>query len=167
MLSSQDGEYLTIAMPPAEGSQNGLACVWYTQKVPDGTRHAGSSPFMRPRLIAKSETFSDAVHAADTFASSRFPWNFVQHTQKWRKMPATEGQLLFLNKFRDLDDHLTADQISKGKATDMITKIKFGAKGWFGRLEASRKREDRKRDRAREVTGMREREQVRIGPLSS
>ncbi|KAL9004894.1 MAG: hypothetical protein Q9188_002300 [Gyalolechia gomerana] len=167
VLSSQNGEYLTIVTPPAEGGQGKLVCVWYTQKVPEEARHAGNSPFMRPRLIAKSETFSDAVHAADTFASSRFPWNFLQHAQKWRKMPATEGQLLFLNKFRDMDDRLTADQISKGKATDMITKIKFGAKGWFGKLEAAKRKEDKKRDRARELAGMREREQVRLGPLAS
>ncbi|KAL8941571.1 MAG: hypothetical protein Q9216_002161 [Gyalolechia sp. 2 TL-2023] len=166
VLSSQNGEYLTIATPPTPDSQGKLFYVWYTQKVPDGAHHAGKSPFMSPRLIAKSETFSDAVRAADTFASSRFPRNFVQHAQQWRKMPATKSQLLFLNKFRDMDDQLTAERISKGKATDMITKIKFGARGWFSKLEAAKRKEDKTRDRARHLTGMREREQVRVGPLA-
>ncbi|KAL8711011.1 MAG: hypothetical protein Q9225_007188 [Loekoesia sp. 1 TL-2023] len=158
VLSSQSGDYLTIETPSANCSPGELVRVWYTQKLPEEAHQAGKgkSPFMRPRKVAECETFSDAVHAADTFASSRFPWPFVQHAQRWRKMPATEGQLMFLNKFRDTDDQLTADRISKGKATDLITKIKFGAKGWFGRLEAAKRRENRMQERARELAGMRE-----------
>lgn len=171
VLSSQNGDYLSIETPSATVSPGELVRVWYTRKVPpkdpEEAQHISKSPFMRPRQVAQSQTFSDAVHAADTFASSRFPWRFVQHAQVWRKRPATEGQLMLLNKYRDMDDPLTAECISKGKATDMITKIKFGAKGWYGRLEATRKKENRKHDQAQELTASRGREQVRVGRLAS
>lgn len=169
ILSTQNGDYVTIETPSATDGKDALVLVWYTQKVPlsgpEDAQHRGKSPFMRPRRVAQCETFSDAVRAADTFASSRFPGPFVQHRQAWRKKPATEGQLMLLNKYRDTDNQLTAEQISKGKATDMITKIKFGAKGWYGRLEATRKKEDKKNDRAKELAALSEREQVRTGPL--
>ena len=59
-----------------------------------------------------------------------------------------------------MQDQLTAAMVSKGKATDMISKIKFGAKGWFNEMEADKKR------RAREADGMKQREQVQVGPLA-
>ncbi|KAL8682468.1 MAG: hypothetical protein Q9186_001511 [Xanthomendoza sp. 1 TL-2023] len=167
ILSSQNGEYLTIETPPASAGPGELVRVWYTQKVPEESYHVGNSPFMRPRQVARSLTFSDAVHAADTFATSRFPWRYVQHTQRWRKMPATEGQLMFLNKFRDMDDQLNADRISKGKAGDMITKLKHGAKGWFSRLEASKRKKSRIQNGVQEAASRRRREQVKVGPLTS
>ncbi|KAL8800068.1 MAG: hypothetical protein Q9182_005434 [Xanthomendoza sp. 2 TL-2023] len=167
VLSSQNGEYLTIETPAASAGPGELVRIWYTQKVPEESYRAGNSPFMRPRQVAQSETFSDAVHAADTFATSRFPWHSVQHTQRWRKMPATEGQLMFLNRFRDMDDQLTADQVSKGKAGDMITKLKHGAKGWFSRLEAGKRKKSRILDGLREAASQRKREQVKVGPLTS
>ncbi len=171
VLSTQNGDYVTIETPPATDGKGALVLVWYTQKVPpsgpEDIQHRGKSPFMRPRQVAECETFSDAVRAADTFASSRFPRAFVQHTQAWRKKPATEGQLMLLNKYRDTGSQLTAEQISKGKATDMITKIKFGAKGWYGRLEATRKREEKRNDQAKKLAALSEREQVTTGPLVS
>lgn len=178
VLSSQSGDYLTIETPSATSDPaDSFVRVLYTQRIPPrkGTSEEhphlppqpSKSPFMRPRQIAASRTFSDAVHAADTFASSRFPWQFIQHAQAWRKMPATEGQLMFLNKFRDMDDRLTASRITKGKATDLITKIKFGAKGWFARLEAARRKEGRMQARVKQVVALREREEVRVGPLAS
>lgn len=171
VLSTQNGDYVTIETPSATDEKGALVLVWYTQKVPpsgpEDVQHRGKSPFMRPRQVAKCETFSDAVRAADTFASSRFPGAFVQHTQAWRKKPATEGQLMLLNKYRDMGNQLTAELISKGKATDMITKIKFGAKGWYGRLEATRKREEKKNEQAKKLAALSEREQVRTGPLVS
>lgn len=167
VLSTQNGEYMTIETPPASSSSGQLVRVWFTQKVSEEAHKPGKSPFMRPRQVAESETFSDAVHAADTFASSRFPWQFVQHSQPWRKKPATEGQLMFLNKFRDSDDQLTAGRITKGKATDLITKLKFGAKGWFGRLEASKKKESRIQGRVQQMAELQGREQVRVGPLAA
>ncbi|KAL8693742.1 MAG: hypothetical protein Q9218_001487 [Villophora microphyllina] len=165
VLSAQSGDYLTIETP-STSSPSELTRVWFIQKVPKESAKAGNSPFRRPRQIAQSQTFADAVHAADTFASSRFPWQFVQHSQAWRKMPASEGQLDFLNKFRDMDDKLTAGRITKGKAADLITKLKFGAKGWFGRLEKAKRKASRIRGQVQQVAALKEREQVKVGPLN-
>ncbi|KAL8859312.1 MAG: hypothetical protein Q9178_004250 [Gyalolechia marmorata] len=165
ILSCHKGEYLSIETKPACYDSKNLVRVWFTQKVPEYAYRPGKSPFMAPRLIAESETLSDAVHAADTFATSRFPWQLVQHSQAWRKKPATEGQLTLLNKIRDMDDQLTADQISKGKAGDMITKLKFGAKGWFDRLGVAKRKEGRLQGRVQEAAALKEREHVKIGPV--
>ena len=167
VLSTQSGEYLTIETPQVSNGQKTFARVVYTQKIPDDAHQTGKSPFMRPREIAKSETFADAVHAADTFASTRFPWHFLQHRQAWRKSPATEGQLMFLNKFRDADNPLKAERTTKGKAADMISKLKFGAKGWFGKLEAAKRKEGRLQDKAQQIANRKAREQVKVGPLQS
>ncbi|CAF9930813.1 MAG: hypothetical protein ALECFALPRED_004734 [Alectoria fallacina] len=167
VLSTQNGDYLTIECSDV-GSSTTFS-VTYTQKVPERDRpreFKAKSPYMRPRVIASSETISDAVHAADTFALTKFPWTFVHNGQAWRKRPATEGQLAFINKVRPMADQLTADMISKGKATDMISKIKFGAKGWFSKLEAEKKRKERASEKVRQLDDVRQREQVRIGPVA-
>ena len=167
VLSSQGGDYLTIE-PPDVGSSN-MFSVIYTQKVPERDLPPGSkakSPYMRPRVISSSDTFLDAVHAADTFALAKFPWTFVHQGQSWRRRPATEGQLAFINKLRPMTDQLTEDMISKGKATDMISKIKFGAKGWFSKLEAEKKRQSRASEKIRQVHDMRQREEIRVGPVA-
>lgn len=165
VLSSQAGDYITIEASSASTSY----FVIYMQRVPEreiGAESKAKSPYMRPREIAKAETLSDAVHAADTFALKHFPWQFVHHGQAWRKAPATEGQLIFINKLRPMADQLTADMITKGKATDMISKMKFGAKGWFNKMEAEKKREGRASEKLRQVDSLRQREKVKIGPLA-
>ena len=167
VLSTQSGDYLTIAGSNASFSTS--FSVTYTQKVPERERSAEStakSPYMRPRIIAKSTTFSDAVHAADTFASKKFARTLIHYGQAWRKMRATEGQLAFINKFRPMADQLTGDKISKGKATDMISKIRFGAKGWFSKLEADKKRKARASEKSKQLDHVRQRQQVEVGPLT-
>ena len=164
VLSTQSGDYLTIEC--ADVASGTRFPVTYTQKVPEKDRSSESkakSPYMRPRVIANSDTLSDAVHAADTLALVKFPWTFVHKGQPWRKRPATEGQLAFINKLRPMADQLTGDMISKGKATDMISKIKFGAKGWFSKLEDEKKRQSRANEKMRQ---MELREQVRVGPVA-
>lgn len=162
ILSSQNGSFLRIE-PAADPSS--LIRVWFTNKIPD-SEGSEKNALMRPRMLAEAATFSDAVHAADTFATKRFPWVFVSHRQDWRKKPATYGQIAFLNKLRDMDNQLSAEDITKGKATDLITKIKFGARGWFKKLEAIKKGEERVNNKIGQVTNMRQREQVRVGPLA-
>lgn len=167
VLSTQSGDYLTIECLDVGSSTN--FSVTYTQKVPERDRSPESkvkSPYMRPRIIANSDTLSDAVHAADTFALTKFPWTFVHKGQAWRKRPATEGQLAFINKLRPMADQLTGDMISKGKATDMISKIKFGAKGWFSKLEAEKKRKSRASEKIRHLDDVRQREEIRVGPIA-
>ena len=168
VLSTQSGDYLTIECLDV-GSSTEFS-VTYTQKVPERerspTESKAKSPYMRPRVIVRSSAFSDAIHAADTFAVTKFPWTFVHKGQAWRKRPATEGQLAFINKFRPMADQLTEDMMSQGKATDMISKIKFGAKSWFSKLEAGRKRKSRASEKIRQLDEVRQREEVRVGPVA-
>ena len=123
------------------------------------------SPYMRPRQVAAADSFSGAVHAADTFAMRRMQYNFVHSGQRWRKLPATEAQLTFLNKLRPRHDPLIADSMTKGKAMDMITKIKFGAKGHFRGLEARKRKGARAENQSLKADMLRRREQVQVGPL--
>ena len=162
ILSNQNGSFLRIECAPASTS---LFHVSFTDKIPDNER-SGKNTLMRPRIIAEAVTFLDAVHAADTFATKKFPWVFVSHRQDWRSRPATSGQLAFLNKMRDMNDQLSAGDISKGKATDLITKIKFGARGWYKKLEATKRAEGRAHDKFKQMADMRRREQVKVGPLA-
>lgn len=165
ILSSQDGSHLVIE---SSESGNGFLII-YTQKMSEGMKEASNtkSPFMRPREVARSPTFADAVHAADTFASAKFPYIFINQRQAWRNRPATESQLAFLNKLRLMTDQLTAEMVTKGKANDMITKVKFGAKGRFEKVQASRKRQEREVEKAKRFDEMRQREQVQVGPLAN
>lgn len=82
VLSTQSGDYLTIEC--SDGGSLERFSVSYTQKVPERDRSSefkSKSPYMRPRVIANSDTVSDAVHAADTFALAKFPWTFVHKGQ--------------------------------------------------------------------------------------
>ena len=165
VLSNQNGDYIAIEKADSKTEYS----VVYMQKIPKlglESRSKGKSPYMRPREIATAARLSDAVHAADTFALRRFPWKFVQNAHSWRRAPATTGQLAFLNKLRRMEDQLTADMLTKGKATDMISKIKFGAKGWFNKLEAGKKRNERVVEKALQVDDLRKRELVRLGPVA-
>ncbi|KAI9816183.1 MAG: hypothetical protein M1827_001784 [Pycnora praestabilis] len=162
ILSTNSGDFLTI-----ERSTPDLFTVKHTPKIPfSSSTRANKSPFMRPREIATAKTFMDAVHGADTYASEIFPRQFIAKDQAWRKKPASEGQLAFLNNLRAKNDQLTAERITKGKAGDMITKIKFGARGRFGKIEAAKRREDREKSKVDQLEDMRRREQVRVGPIA-
>ena len=123
------------------------------------------SPFSKPRKIAKALTFDDAIHAADTYAAKKYPFQFISRSQRWRNKPATEGQLAFLNKLRPKDDQLGPDSLTKGRAGDMITKLKHGARGRFATLEADKRRQGKARLKQEQERVLREREKVSVGPL--
>lgn len=158
ILTTSVGDFITI-----EKMGDGISQVRVTNRLPDvaGLKRT-SSRYRRPRELAASETFLDAVHAADTYASEWFPRQLIAKNLAWRKRPATEGQLAFLNRLRPKEAQLTLDEVSKGRATDMITKMKHGARGWFDQMATDRRREQRKSDKAE---SLRRREQVRVGPL--
>lgn len=168
VLSNHTGDYVTI-----EAAEAGKGyTVVFMKKLMHNTSidekskaRRPSSPYMRGREIAKADQLSDAVHAADTFAVEKFSWHFVHHGQSWRKAPATEGQIAFLNKLRPMSDQLTTNMVTKGTATDMISKLKFGAKGWFSDLEAAKKGAQRAGEKQRQVNGLRPHQVVKVGPL--
>lgn len=164
VLSAHNGDHLIIEAVEDSDSQYH---VMYTQKIPGSISRTSKSPFMRPRQIALSETFLDAVHAADTFVAEKYAWGTLTYSHPWRKKPASDGQLGILNKLRDKDNQLGPDDVSKGKAADMITKIKFGAKGRFHQLEAARRRALRVNERMDKIASIRQREQVAVGPMAN
>ena len=112
VLSSKNG-VLTIQLEDAIESIAGDARsspespkfqVVYKRPIPkNGTTPSGQakskSPYARPRVIASNmSAFSDAVHAADTFAASVFVHVFISHRAAWRQQPASEGQLATIKK---------------------------------------------------------------------
>ncbi len=123
------------------------------------------APWSRPRIIATASTLSDAIHAADTFAASKFQRIYINNSSSWRKQPASEGQLAFLNKVRVDEEPMTSDRLTKGRAGDMITKIKFGARGRWDRMLIRKRQGEREERRLEKVEDMRRREEVRVGPL--
>ncbi len=162
ILANSNGSHIKLEKAYEETSGKEDYLVTETVSL---NRALSKAPFMRPRTIARAMTFPDAVHAADTFASKRYPFQFISRKQAWRNRPATEGQLAFLNKLRPRDDQLSAEDLTKGKAGDMITKVKHGAKGRFAIIEAEKKREGRARLKLEQEKALKEREKVSVGPL--
>lgn len=158
ILSFNIGGYLTIDSRIADKGR-----VWHTTKL--AAQATRKSPLARPRLIATAKTFRDAVHAADTFAKQACPWIYISSAQAWRKQPASEAQLKQLNKWRPMDNQLTADQVNKGRAGDMITKMIHGAKGRFDKLTAEKRRNERVKSQLRKSEAWKERQTVKVGPV--
>lgn len=136
-----------------------------TAKLPHGT--TARSPYAKSRIIVKNAlTFEAAVHGADTFIQSKVtPLVLVERYALWRSKEASDGQVDYLNKFRTGDALLTPETLSKGRATDMITKIKFGARGAFKKISAAKKRVEKGLVKDRKADEMRLREVVKEGPL--
>jgi len=123
------------------------------------------SPYAAPKELLKAVTFADAVHGSDNYAASNYPRVFIHRYQRWRGEPPTDGQLKFINKFRGDRESLTAAEITKGKATDMITKIRHGARGQFSDIMAENRRKERHVVRMESDIDKKRREHVSVGPI--
>ncbi|KAK4632701.1 Putative mitochondrial ATP-dependent helicase irc3 [Fulvia fulva] len=156
ILTNLDGANVSIKK---EGSDEYV--LWYTARLPDGT--TSKAPYARPRQIGKSATFEAAVHGADTFASETFSYDMISKSAFWRKKPASQSQMDYLNKFRQEDEQLQFGMITKGRAGDLITKIKHGARGRFRRMTGEKKKAQKKVQRWQDRQS---REQVRVGPVA-
>jgi hypothetical protein len=82
--------------------------------------------FTRPRLVATGADLETAVRAADTYASDKFQEQFIASWKPWRQNPATAGQIRLLNQANIRNGTIRAGDLTRGQATDMITKLKFG-----------------------------------------
>lgn len=133
------------------------------------TASKSKAPFTRPRRIATCSTLTSAINAADTFAASHFERIFISHRAEWRRQPASEGQLAFLNKFHISKDEepLTAEQVTKGKAADMLTKWKHGARGRFEKMLARKRKEEKEIAKMEKEEMRRRNEEVVVGPLEA
>jgi len=131
--------------------------------------HKSASPFARPRIILRSTSFEASVNGADTYASKHFFSGFISlylSNAKWRNSPATPAQIDYINKYREADRKLAYDDVTKGRAGDMITKLKFGAKGRMVEAVKRRRKEEKAREAVREWERKVERERVRVGPVA-
>ncbi|KAF1992559.1 P-loop containing nucleoside triphosphate hydrolase protein [Aulographum hederae CBS 113979] len=160
ILSSKSGSYLSISQEP----ESEHFVVIYLQRTPFTVVSKGKQvPYMKPRKIASAPKFEDAVHAADTFAKETFEWIQINKTARWRDSPATEKQLTFLNKTRKEEKtQLTPEDITMGKAGDMITKLIHGAKGQFEKIQSQSRQLQKMNKKAEDL---RMREVTRVGPV--
>ncbi|CAN8102907.1 unnamed protein product [Discula destructiva] len=162
VLSGDDGAYIRLEMDDTKTTDSPLWRAFVVRRLPGGK--TSKSPYAAPREIVTAPTLTDAVHGADSYADSRFPRYIIDRKQSWRTAKPTPGQLNFLNKLRSDREQLTEDDITKGRAADMITKIKFGAKGRFADLQASRRKHLRQETLLQQ---RKSRETVTVGPLTS
>jgi ATP-dependent helicase IRC3 len=161
ILSTNGGHYLAIE--PTGNDEQSFHVKCYRKLAP-GVK--SKSPYATPRVIAEAESFEHAVHAADTYAAEAFEYIWISKNQNWRRSQASQVQVDYLNKFRPKEDHLSPKDLTKGKAGDMITRIKHGARGRYQKAQARQKSDVKARERA-ETLQQRLQGQVRVGPLSA
>ncbi|KAM0327915.1 hypothetical protein ACHAQA_005313 [Verticillium albo-atrum] len=164
VLSAPNGSF--IRLERIEGQTDAKKPLFHAVEMRALPPEISKSPYAAPRELLKATTFADAVHGSDKYASEVFPHVFIHRYQSWRKKPPTQGQIDFLNKMRPKDQPLAEDEITKGQATDMITKIKHGAKGRFASLEAKKRRALRQSQRLDQREALKLRERVSVGPLT-
>jgi ATP-dependent helicase IRC3 len=170
ILTSKNGDYLKLRGESPllnAASENERPTEYIVTETKNIKALSAKVPLSAPRVIVLAKTFADAVHAADTYASKKYPYIFIGKNQKWHRSPASEGQLAFLNKLRLRDDPLTSESVTRGKAMDMITKIKHGARGRFASLAIVKRRQGKAKQKVQNEQAFREREHVKVGPLSS
>ncbi|KAI0150424.1 P-loop containing nucleoside triphosphate hydrolase protein [Xylariaceae sp. FL1272] len=163
ILSGPEGTFIRLEKNEVETDEEPEFVAWEIRALPKGV---SKSPFAKPNRLLQAKTFIDAVHGADKYAAEKYPHYLIFRNMGWRKSPPTEGQLKFLNKLRDKDDKLEANDITKGKAADMITKLRHGARGRFATLAADKRRMERQVSLQEHERDLRLREQVTVGPLS-
>ena len=161
ILSTNGGHYLAIE--PIDNEEQSFQVKYY-RKLPPGVK--SKSPYATPKVVAEGDSFEHAVHAADTYAAEAFEYIWISKNQRWRRSPASQVQIDFLNKFRPDVDRLSLGDLTKGKAGDMITRIKHGARGRYQKAQARQKSDLKVRERA-ETQQQRLQGQVRVGPLSA
>jgi ATP-dependent helicase IRC3 len=159
VLTTNSGNYLIIE--PIEKDEGSFRARYYWRLPAD---KKSKSPYGTPRIVAEGESFEHIVHAADTYAAEAFEHIWIAKHMPWRRSRASQAQVDFLNKFRPKEDQLTLDDLSKGKAGDMITRLKHGVKGRFEKAAIKQKGEQRMKQRAETI---RERMQgrVEVGPV--
>lgn len=178
VLSAPSGSYIRLerisdssSSPPHPSSSSSVLPVAPSYRaveiraLPPGS--GSKSPYASPREILTAATFNDAVHGADSYAAQAFPHSFIHRAQPWRQVAPTKGQLDYINKLRGggggrAGQPLGPRDLNKGKAADMITKLKHGARGQFAKIEAEQRRREKKTSTYDEL---RQRERVRVGPV--
>jgi ATP-dependent helicase IRC3 len=156
ILTSNGGSY--IAIEPLD-THEGFRAKYY-MRLSGNIKY----PYATPRIIAKGETFEHVVHAADTYAAEVFQHIWIAKNMPWRRGLASKAQLDFVNKSRSKEDQLKPGDLTKGRAGDMITRLKFGTKGRFEKAAVKQRSEKQSKDRAQTLQ-QRLQGHVHVGPL--
>ncbi|KAI1369633.1 P-loop containing nucleoside triphosphate hydrolase protein [Xylaria arbuscula] len=164
ILNGSSGTYLRLEKTEKDTEDQAQFIAFEVRALPKGV---SKSPFSAPRELLRATTFVDAVHGADKYASEKYPHMLISRYVNWRKGPPTEGQLKMLNQIRGEKDKLKVTDVSKGKAADMITKIRHGARGRFAMLEADKRRMEKKASLREQEKAIRLRKLVSVGPLAA
>lgn len=162
ILADSDGSFLRIARSDGH-SASASFIVTETMNL-NGLEKA---KYARPRKLLEAESFQDAVHGADTYASKKYTRSRISVRQAWRSHDASEGQLAVLSRFRLKKDKEFSGHLTKGAAADMIIKFIHGARGRFNDMQADRKRGQRSQLRNEKLGLLAERESVSVGPILS
>ncbi|UPX10071.1 Putative ATP-dependent helicase IRC3 [Ascochyta rabiei] len=160
VLTTNSGNYIMIE---PSGTAEGCFKAKYYRRLPRS--ETIKSPYAAPRVIAEGESFEHVVHAADTYAKDVFEHIWIAKNMPWRRSPASQAQVDFLNKTRPKEDQLKPHDLTKGKAGDMITRIKHGVRGRYARASSKQRVETRTKVRAQTLQEKLQ-GQVRVGPLS-
>lgn len=160
ILSGDEGSYLRLEKDEETAHWHAIV----VRRLPVGI---STTRYAKPRQILQARDLTDAVHGADKYAQKNFLHYIITRKQAWRNALPTEGQLRTLNKMRPADDQLTVHDITKGKAADMITKLKFGAKAHFMQFQAAKRREERKSNQLAQERQRKLSEVVTVGPLQA
>ncbi|KAJ4357021.1 putative ATP-dependent helicase IRC3 [Ascochyta clinopodiicola] len=160
ILTTNSGNYIIIE--PSATAEGCFKAKFYRRLPRSETI---KSPYAAPRVIAEGESFEHVVHAADTYAKDVFEHIWIAKSMPWRRSPASQAQVDFLNKTLPKEDQLKPHDLTKGKAGDMITRIKHGVKGRYARASSKQRVETRTKVRAQTLQEKLQ-GQVRVGPLS-
>ena len=153
----------------------GTFCCTETREIPTyhvaQTNGKPATIHAHPRVLFDSlSSLSQAIAAADTYASSRFPHTLISRQAMWRNGAATVEQIKFVNKFKadgykyDLPgEHRTGRSLSKGAAADFITRVRHGGKALFEKTKAREKKAEREMEKLNKI---RQAETVSVGAIA-
>lgn len=165
VLSGQDSSYIRLQKDETRDPDSPMWIAHLVRALPPGIVKNIGSPWATPQELLVSPTFEDALHGCDKYAQERFALVWISRRMRWRNGPPTDSQLKFLNKLRSPDDPLLPGDITKGKAADMITKVKHGARGRFASLQAQKRRKTKAELVAELEQEQKLREIVTVGPV--
>ena len=120
--------------------------------------------FTRPRKVATGSDLETITRAADTYASSKFDEHYIASWKPWRRAPATSGQLKMLNGARIREAQVKPEDLTRGRAADMITKLKHGGKKRFKDIETQKRKKLRQ---AGDMAELKSRGNVKVGPVEA
>ncbi|KAI5837632.1 P-loop containing nucleoside triphosphate hydrolase protein [Morchella snyderi] len=150
VLPLKGGHYLKILREKdGLGRVGTFILIEHTKLPPELT---GAKTFLSNKRVVMecADSLADIIQGADTLAGKRQARNILLHNAPWRKRPASESQISFLEKFKD--KYTIPDGLTTGQAGDIITKLRHGS---LTELEKRKKQQQRvwlkdEKDRARD-----------------